>query len=74
MINKPVLIYFDQRKQTNTSYDGSKDDLAAVIMQILDLKWLPVAYAACSMTDAECRYAQVEKGWLGTVFARDKFH
>ena len=58
LTNKPVLVYFDPQKQIKISSDASKDGLGAVIMQLHDSKWLPVAYAARSMTDAECRYAQ----------------
>jgi len=43
-------------------------------MQLRDSKWLPVAYAARSMTDAECRYAQIEKVCLGIVFACEHFY
>jgi len=43
-------------------------------MQLHDSKWLPVAFAARSMTDAGCRYAQMEKEYIGIVFACEKFH
>ena len=42
-------------------------------MQLDDSKWLPVAYAARSMTDPESRYALIEKESLGIVFACEKF-
>jgi len=68
LTNKPVLAYFDPRKQTKISSDASKDALGAVIMQLHDSDWLPVAYTAHSMTDAVCRYTQIEKECL------EKFH
>ena len=74
LTNKPVLVCFDPRKQTKISSDASKDALGAVIMQLHDSKWLPITYAARSMTDAECRYAQIEKECRGIVFACEKFH
>ena len=55
-INKPVLAYFHPQKQTKISSDSSKDPLGAVIMQLHETKWLPLAYAARSVTDAEYRY------------------
>jgi len=67
LTNKPILAYFDPRKQTKISSDASRDALGAVIMQLLDSKWLPSVYAARSMTDAECRYAQIEKDGIGTL-------
>jgi len=42
-------------------------------MQLYDSKWLPVANATRSVSDAECRHAQIEKECLGKVFAGEKF-
>jgi len=67
LTNKPVLTYFYLLKQTKISPNASNDALVAVIMEIRDSKWLPVAYAARSITDAECRYAQIEKECLGIL-------
>lgn len=36
--------------------------------------WKPVAYASRSMTENECRYAQIEKECLGFVFGLERFH
>jgi len=35
--------------------------------------WKPVAYASRSMSETECRYAQIEKEALATTWACDKF-
>jgi len=74
LTSKPVLAYFDPQKSIKISSDASKDGLGAVIMQLHKSTWLPVAYAARSMTEAECRYAQIEKECLGIVVACGKFH
>jgi len=74
LTNKSILAYFDPRKQTRISSDASKEVLGAVLMQLHDSKWLPVAYATCFVTDAECRKAQIEKECLGIVFACEIFH
>ncbi len=56
------------------STDASKNGLGAVLLQADDEIWKPVAYASRSMTDSECRYAQIEKECLGLVFGLEKFH
>jgi hypothetical protein len=53
----PVLAYYDVRKPVTITCDASKSGLGAVLLQ--DLK--PVAYASRALTDAETRYAQIEK-------------
>lgn len=71
---EPVLTYFDPTKPTKVSTDASKDGLGAVLLQMNEEKWQPVAYASRSMTETEKRYAQIEKETLGLVFGCGKFH
>lgn len=71
---EPVLTFFDPSKPTKISIDASKDGLGAVLLQMHEDKWQPVAYASRSMTETEQRYAQIEKETLGLVFGCGKFH
>ena len=66
----PVLQYFDANKQITLSSDASKDGVGAVLLQ--DDK--PVAYASCSLTQSQRRYAQIEKELYAIVFGCEKFH
>jgi hypothetical protein len=70
----PVLQFYDPKKPIKLSSDASKNGLGAVIMQLHDEQWKPVAYAARAMLDAETRYAQIEKELLSIVFACERFH
>ena len=79
----PVLQFFDPKKPIRVSCDASKSGLGAVILQKHhqsgepnhhdNNEWHPVAYAPRAMTEAESRYAQMEKETLAIVFACSRF-
>jgi hypothetical protein len=66
----PILRFFDINKPLTIQTDASKDGLGSCLLQ----EGHPVAYASRSLTDAEKRYAQIEKEMLAIVFALEKFH
>ena len=53
----PILAYYDVRKPAKVTCDASKCGLGAALLQ--DDK--PVAFASRALTDAEKRFAQIEK-------------
>ena len=65
-----VLAYYDVNKPVTMSCDASKSGLGAVLIQ----EGKPVAYASRSLTDAETRYAQIEKELLTVVFGFERFN
>ena len=73
-MSEPDLQYFDERKEVRLSSDALKDGLGAALLQEVNGKWMPVAYASRAMTSAERNYAQIEKEMLGVVFACKRFH
>ena len=71
----PVLRFYDSKLPTKISSDASKDGLGAVLLQQdSEQNWHPVAYASRSMTDAETRYAQIEKELLAITYGCERFH
>lgn len=71
---EPVLTFFDTSKTTKISTDASKDGLGAMLLQMNEDKWQPVANASRSLTGTEQWYAQIEKETLSQVFGCGKFH
>ena len=61
---------FDPAKPVVIQTDASSTGLGSCLMQ----EGLPVAYASRALTDAERRYAQIEKELLAILFACEKFH
>ena len=71
---EPVLQYYDRRKPIRISLDASRNGLGAVLLQLHQEIWKPVAYASRAMIEAETRYAQLEKELLSITFACERFH
>ncbi|XP_047998126.1 uncharacterized protein K02A2.6-like [Leguminivora glycinivorella] len=65
-----VLALYDVDAPVLLSVDASRDALGAVLMQ----GGRPVEFASRTLTDAQRRYAQVEKELLAIVFACERFH
>ena len=65
MASEQVLALYDPEKETKVSYDVSGLKLDAVLMQKQPSgEMMLVAHARRSVTEAERRYAQIEKGAL----------
>ena len=63
-----ILALFDVQKESNISADASAYGLRAVLLQRTDSDWKPVAYASRSLSETECRYAQIEKEALAITW------
>ena len=80
-----TLQFFDSKKPVIIEVDASGYGLGASLLQpvnsttsdenLTDVKNLqPVAYASKGLTDAEQRYANIEREMLAVVFGLERFH
>ena len=65
-----TLAYFDPKKEVTLEVDASTQGLGAALTQ----EGQPIAFASKSLTDAERRYANIEREMLAVVYACEKFH
>lgn len=70
LVEAPCLSFFDNAKPVRLSVDASQNGLGAVLMQ----EGRPVAYASAALTEAQKRYAQIEKELLAIIFGLEKFN
>ena len=66
----PVLRYYEPKEELTLQSDASQTGLGAVLTQ----NGQPLAFASRALSDAETRYAQIEKELLSVVFGLERFH
>ena len=66
----PILRYYDPERELTIQCDASQTGLGAALLQ----NGQPLAFVSRALTDAETRYAQIEKELLAAVWACEKFN
>ena len=70
----PCLAFFEPGRTTAVTADASGYGLDGALLQEHNGMWKPFAYASHSLTQAETRYAQIEKELLASVWGCEHFH
>ena len=76
LTSEDVIAYFDPNKETHLIVDTSPVGLRACLAQkVRETKdeYKVVAYASCSLSPTECRYAQTEREALSIVWGIECF-
>ena len=71
--NTTPLRYYDRNLPVTVQADASLRGLGACLIQQHKGKDQPIAFASKSLTDAETRYANIERELLAIVFACQRF-
>ena len=69
----PILCNFNAKSKHRVSADSSSYAIGAVLLQLNGKHWQPVVYASRKLSEAETRYAMIEKEALATTWACEKF-
>ncbi|GFO17736.1 Pol polyprotein [Plakobranchus ocellatus] len=69
LTSEKTLGYFNPNEKITLECDSSQFGLGAMVTQ----KGKPIAYASRSLSEAESRYAQIEKELLAVVFGLERF-
>lgn len=73
LLERKVVVHYDTKKPVRLAFDASPYGVGAVISQE-DSEEKPIAFASRSLSDAESKYAQIEKEALSIIFEVRKFH
>ena len=70
--SETVLAHYDPNKESLISSHRSSFGLGGLLRQKHGETWKPVAFVSRSLSDTECRYAQIEKEALAVTWACEK--
>ena len=70
LVKSPVLAFYNPQEELTLENDASEYGIGSALIQ----NGKPIAYASCSLSQAERNYAQIEKEMLAITFGLEKFH
>ena len=75
LLQSTIVVHYDTRKPLKLACDASPYGVGAVISHVMENgEEKPIAFASRTLTEAESKYAQIEKEALSIIFGVKKFH
>ena len=68
-----ILALYNPKVETKISADASSHGLGAILLQLNESAWQPVAYALRALTDTELCYVQIEKEAFAVAWSCERF-
>ena len=73
-ITAPILSFPNFEKQFFIQTDASNNAIGAVLLQMFNNLYKPIAFASRKLTETEKRYSATERELLGIIYAYDQFY
>ncbi|XP_030286082.1 uncharacterized protein K02A2.6-like [Sparus aurata] len=75
LLQSTLVVHYDTRKPLKLACDASPYGVGAVISHVMENgEEKPIAFASRTLSEAESKYAQIEKEALSIIFGVKKFH
>ncbi|KAL0159700.1 hypothetical protein M9458_043425, partial [Cirrhinus mrigala] len=75
LLGSTVLVHYDGNRPLKLACDASPYGVGSVISHIMDNgEERPIAFASCTLTETEKKYAQIEREDLSIIYGVRKFH
>ena len=75
LLQSTLVVHYDTKKPLKIACDALPYGVGAVISHVMENgEEKPIAFASCTLTEAESKYAQIEKEALSIIIGFLKFH
>ena len=74
LLESQTLVHYNDALSFYLSCDASSYGAGAVLSHYIDNQYRPIAFASCTLTQAQKNYSQLDKEAFSIIFGLKKFH
>jgi hypothetical protein len=74
LLGSQTLVHYDENRQLYLSCDASSYGAGAVLSHRIDGENRPIAFASCTLSQAQRNYSQLDKEAFSIIFGLKRFH